>query len=149
MQRQLLYKYIIGCIPVKTCFTCIHDQLDTKQHWSNHWCKFGARLSVCSTNRRLEQSSGNKFEKSPWPHINMHISLLYSIYKTAGEKHLNDDLLLAILKYTTKELTVHNKCSTGMSRLHHTICIHTIPSFVDRRKVISYSKSTCLKIMQF
>ncbi len=36
--------------------------------------------------------------------MNMHISLLYSIHKTVGEKHLNDDLLLAILKYTTKKM---------------------------------------------
>lgn len=106
-------------------------------------------ILVCSTNRRLGQSSGNKFENSPWPHMNMHISLLYSIHKTVGEKHLNDDLLLAILKYTTKKWTVYYRSSTGMSRLLHTICIHTIQYFVDRCKVISYSKITCLKSMQF
>lgn len=133
MQRQLLYKYII-CIPVKTLF------------YMHPWPARHTATLVQPLVWVWGQTIGlfnqwNKFENSLWPHMNMHISLLYSIHKTVGEKHLNDDLLLAILKYTTKKWTVYYKCSTGMSRLHHSICIHTIQSFVDRHKVISYLKS--------
>lgn len=134
----------------KLCCMCIHEQLDTQQHWSNQRCEFGG-----------VECPGNKFENSPWPHLNMQISLLYSIHKTVGEKHQNDHLFCstqpidsllshgATGKVFWKTVKQHKWHCTSHDNMTNVVCpdcimLHTFIQyrmyFFNGHEVISYLK---------